>query len=60
MKQQLTRALIGLVVLAPLGAIADETPDTPEAAIAAMVPGLEASDVTESPVPGVYEVTGAT
>lgn len=56
MKQQLTRALIGAVVLAPLGAMADETPKTPEEAIAAMVPGLEASNVTESPISGVYEV----
>jgi thiol:disulfide interchange protein DsbC len=59
MKQQLIRALIGAVVLTPIGAFGEETgntPVTPEEAIAAMVPGLEASNVTESPISGVYEV----
>ncbi|MGD8978346.1 MAG: DsbC family protein, partial [Gammaproteobacteria bacterium] len=59
MPKQLASALIATSLLAPLGVFSQEAPEpaaTPEEEIASMVPGLEAKDVTESPIPGVYEV----
>jgi len=45
-------ALAGMVLVSTVAA-----EDDPRAGIAEMLPGIEAKDVRESPLPGIYEVT---
>jgi len=54
MKRRIT--LLGLVVALPFGVLFAEEAEDPRAGIAEMLPGIEASDVHETPLPGIYEV----